>query len=445
VRDWEVREARTQLLLPQASASSSLSWQGSGEQQLGSITLGDLGLGGLPSYYFSSYRVGLSYQLSGATLLAPGRASAGRDVTRARIRMSESELVTRVTNGYLEVLRQQEGLYLAERQLESARLNLRLAQGRLEVGAVTPIDVGQAEVQVGRAEVGVLQAENALATGRMRLLQWMGVPVGQEVELSTSFDLTEPLWDVDELYELALRTNPSLEAGRRSLDEADIGVRIARSEYLPTVSLSAGISGFTREASSTSLQIAQAQGQIAGLVDRCVSTNDLYSRLADPLPPIDCAQFVFTDAQRQAIIDGNDQFPFAFQSSPPSASLTVSIPIFQGFRRQRQLEAARVQRDDARHQVREQELALRADLSIGLANVRTAYQSALLEDRNQSLAEQQVRLARERYQVGAITFVELMDAETVKVQADRDRIGAIFAYHDTVTTLEALVGATLRN
>ena len=53
---------------------------------------------------------------------------------------------------------------------------------------------------------------------------------------------------------------------------------------------------------------------------------------------------------------------------------------------------------------------MRADLAIGLENARTLYQSALLEERNRELAEQQLNLARERYQLGAITFVELVDA-----------------------------------
>jgi outer membrane protein TolC len=84
-------------------------------------------------------------------------------------------------------------------------------------------------------------------------------------------------------------------------------------------------------------------------------------------------------------------------------------------------------------------------LSIGLANVRTAYQSALLEERNRALSDQQLRLARERYQLGAITFVELIDAQTLLAAADRDRLFAVFAYHDSVTSLETLLGVSLRN
>jgi outer membrane protein len=442
--DWDVRQAYGQLL-PSASASSSVGWQGVGEQQFGTLTLGDLGFGDLPSYYSSSYRVGLSYSLSYATILGPSQAKARRRATRAGIRISEASLVSQVTSAYLEVLRQQEVIRSAEQQLENSRFNLRLAQGQLEVGQVTPIDVGLAEIQVGRSEVAVLQARNALATGQMRLLQQMGVSGDQGTELSTSFELTEPLWELPELLAMALDGNPTLQARSRSHEAARIGVKSARSAYLPTLSLSTGWSGFSREASNVDFQVAQAEAQVAGAVQNCASTNELYRRLADPLPPLDCTRFAFTDANRQAIEDQNDQFPFNFQRSPPNVSLTISVPIFQGLSRQRNLEAAKLQRDDLMHQVREQEIALEADIAVGLANVRTAYQSALLESRNRDLATRQLDLARERYRLNAITFVELVAAQTQLAAAQRDYTGAVFAYHDTVTNLEALVGTSLRN
>jgi outer membrane protein len=222
-------------------------------------------------------------------------------------------------------------------------------------------------------------------------------------------------------------------------------VSSARGSYFPSLSISSGWSGFTREASSTDFQIAQAQSQVAGTISQCVTTNDLYSRLDPPLPPLDCSRFRFTDAQRSAIVAQNDQFPFGFVSSPPTVSLQVSLPIFTGLSRQRNLEAARLQRDDLVEQVREQELALEADIAIGIATVRTAYESALLEERNRELAQQQLDFARERYQVGEITFVELVDAQTVLEQAEADRLAAVYAYHDLVTALEALVGTSLRD
>jgi outer membrane protein TolC len=278
----------------------------------------------------------------------------------------------------------------------------------------------------------------------MRLLQQMGVAVDQDVALSTTFALSEPTWTPDELYRQALEQNPTLQSRRHREHAAGIGVSQARGAYYPSISVSTGWSGFTREASNVDFHLAQAQGQVAGQVAQCAAVNELYRRLADPLPAQDCSVFAFTDAQRRAIIDRNNQFPFNFEQSPFSVSLGISIPIFQGLTRHRNLEAAKLQQQDFAQQVREQELALRADLSIALANARTAYQSALLEERNRRLAEQQLNLARERYQLGAITFVELVDAQTVFAQADRDGTAAVFAYHDTVTGLEALVGTSLR-
>lgn len=443
--DWNVRQAWGQLL-PSASASGGLSWQGSGETQLpGSLTLGDLGFTDQPSYYGSSYSLGLNYSLTWATILGPKQTKADRRSTLAGIGVAESNLVQQVTTAYVESLRQEDAVRIAEQQLENARFNLRLAQGQLEVGQVTPIDVGQAEVQVGRSEVNVLQTRNRYTTSRMRLLQLLGLPVDQDFETVTEFALTEPSWDLAQLSTMAVGGNPELQRRRSSFEAADIGVSSAWSQYMPSLNLSTGWSGFTREASSTAFQIAQQEAQIQSAISNCFFTNELYSRLANPLPAQDCSQYTFTDSDRNAIISGNDQFPFNFVGSPPSFRMTVSIPIFSGLSRQRNVEAARLQREDLSQQIREQELQVQADLAIGLENVRTAYQSALLEERNRELAEQQLNLARERYQLGAITFVELVDAQTLSAQADADRTVAVFAYHDAVTILEALVGASLRS
>jgi outer membrane protein len=445
--EWDVRAAYGQLL-PTLSAGSGLSWQGgSGQQLIGGLTQAQLGVGSQPSYYISSYSFRIGHQLSYSTLLEPSRARASRDATDAQVDAAAVTLQADVTRAYLEVLRQQEQVALARAQLERVRFDLRMAQGRAEVGAGTQLDVMQAELQVGRSEVALLQAENAEETARVRLFQLMGIDVSDapEVTLTTTFDLEQPSWQLDELYALALDRNPLLRAQRSNAEASAVGVKMARSAYYPSLSFSWGLSGFARQASNTDFLIAQARSSVANQVASCEFQNELYRRLADPLPAQDCTRFSFTDEMRSRVVEGNQAFPFDFTRQPPSASLSVSIPIFPGLSRERQLEAARLQRDDAEYQVREQELALRSDLAVGIGAVRTAYESALLEQRNQTVADEQLRLARERYQLGAITFIELVDAETVKVQADLQRLAAIYAYHDAVTSLEAVAGAPLRD
>jgi outer membrane protein len=443
IADWNIKAAYG-ALLPTASASSSLSWQGSGEQQFGSVTLSELGFRNQPSYYFSSYRLGLSYTVDGRVLLALPQAKADRDAQIAQGRSSEARTTFQVTQAYLDVMRQEEALILARQELERAEGNLRLAQGQLEVGSGTPLDTRQAEVAVGRARVSVLVSENAVRTGKYRLAQQMGMDPQSGFELATRFDLARPTWTEEELVELALEQNPGLRALRASRKAQDYSVKMAQSAYLPSLSLSASTSGFAREASDPDFLVAQAQGSIMGQKAQCEATNELYSRLADPLPPLDCSRYEFTEAQRQAIVAQNDAFPFDYVRQPPSASLSISIPIFQGLRRQREVESARVAEADLRYQIRNSELSLKADIASALANLETAYEAALIEEENQVWANEQLRLAQERYRLGLATFLELVEAETVKAGADRDRLAAIFSYHDALASLENVIGITLR-
>jgi outer membrane protein len=444
VAEWNVRAAYG-ALVPSASASGSLGWQGTGDQLLGgNLTLGDLGVGNQPNYYSSNYSLGFNYNLSGSTLLEPSRAKAQRRSTTAQVGLARVNLDAEVTRLYLDVLRQKEEVELVTQQLERARFNLRLAQGQSEVGQATAVDVTQAEIQVGRSEVSLLRTRNAVTTATFRLFQQLGVALRPEVELTTEFPVTEPVWSEDELLDMAYAGNPTLASRRHAREAARIGVRAARTSYLPSLSLSMGWSGFTREASSTDFPIAQARAQAESRIQSCQATNELYSRLADPLPLQDCSRFAFSDEQRTSIIQANDVFPFDFTQSPPTARLSISVPIFQGLSRQRQVEQAQAAMDDAEYQLREQELALRADVAINLAQVRTAFRSVELEERNQIFADDQLRLARERYRAGLIPFLDLVEAETVKVQADRDLLAAIYAFHDALTTLDAVVGGRLR-
>lgn len=442
--DWGVKAAYGRLL-PSASASAGLGWQGSGAQRIGNVTLQDLGVGEQPNYYSSNYSLGVGYSINGAVLYGLSAAKASRAQTEAAINQARLDLDTRVTLSYLDVLRQKEAVELTGQQLERARFNLRLVEGQAEVGSATGLAVNQAEVQAGRAEVALIQAENAVATATYRLLQTIGLRPSPAVALTTAFEVEVPIWNAADLLDMALSSNPVLQTRRFSRDVARDGVGSARSAYFPSLSMSLGWSGFTRQASNTDLLVAQAQASSASSFANCQNTNELYSRLADPLPSLDCSGLTFSDIQRQQIISGNDVFPFDFTGSPPSASLSISVPIFQGFARQQQVEAAQAQLGDSEYLLREQEIALQADVSIRLAQLETAHRSVELEERNQDYADEQLRLAREQYRVGLIPFLDLMEAETVKIQADRDRLNAIYAYHDALTNLEAVVGQSLRN
>src|SRR5688500_16393452 len=103
----------------------------------------------------------------------------------------------------------------------------------------------------------------------------------------------------------------------------------------------------------------------------------------------------------RAVLAGNNAVPFNYTRSPWALQATSRLPIFSGFSRERQVESAKVLRSDAELRLRAEELRLRAEATAAFDAVETARQTVALEERNRSVADDQLRLARERYRVGA--------------------------------------------
>ncbi|CAN5812830.1 hypothetical protein BH23GEM11_BH23GEM11_07690 [soil metagenome] len=442
--DWDVRAARGALVLPTLGLGSGISWQGAGEERIGGLTSGELGLGGQPSFLFSSYSLGVNYSVSAVSLRAPALARASPEPDRARGSRAETDLVLRVTQAYLDFARQDEALGLARRQLSRAEANLNLARGMEAVGSATPLEAMQADIQVGRAQVAMMEAEQGIRTSRLSLLRSIGLDQDRAIVPGAQLALGSIEWNEEELNRMALASSPDLEALRAGVAVARRRVSSARAGYLPSLSLQAGWSGFTRQSRDDGFILGQVERQAQQLVAQCEFQNEIYRRLAAPFPPQNCNQFLLTDKQRAGAIAQNRQFPLDFTRQPPQASISLSIPIFQGVERQRQVETARIEADNARLRLQELEYGLLSDIASLLASARTARALAELEERNVEVAEAQLRLARGEFEVGAGTFLQVAEAETVAAQADRDRLDAAFRFHETLARLEALVGTRLR-
>lgn len=446
VADWGVREAYG-LLLPGATASTSFQYQASGPARFGIFTGADLGVGATsPEYYSSSYQLGLNYGLSGSSLLAPTRAKAERRATVANINASEFALTANVVRRYLAVLRAQDGVTLAQQELERARDNRNLAEARVKVGLAIPMESKQAEVEQGRAEVSLLQAQNLVQTEKLRLMQQIGIEINHDVQLTSRFEVHDIPWTQEELVQQAMSAHPNLLAARASVEAGRAGVKMAKSAYLPSLSMSLGWSGFTREAGSTTQILQQARENARVNRLNCDFLNRIVAGLTQPIAgfPQQCPAAVLTREEERSIVSANDVFPFDYTRDPLGAAMTISLPIFQGFTRERNVEAAKAASLDAAHRARGEELRLRTEVATAYLNLRTAHQTVALETRNRELADEQLRLARERYRLGAASFLELQDAVTIKARADRAYLIAVYQFHESKAALEAAVGRNLR-
>jgi outer membrane protein len=207
-----------------------------------------------------------------------------------------------------------------------------------------------------------------------------------------------------------------------------------------------GFSGNAQEAVNPDFVVGRAEDQVAGQRSSCESQNALSARLTSPLPgyPRDCSTFVLTEEQRRAILASNNVFPFDFDKNPLSVGLQVSIPVFNGFARERQVAQANQAADDAEHDRRAEELRLRTAVTQAYDNLGAAYRIVQLEERNRALAEDQLQAEQRRYALGSVALLELLDAQTTLSTADQAWLTALYDFHWNLIRLEAAVGQPLR-
>jgi outer membrane protein len=251
--------------------------------------------------------------------------------------------------------------------------------------------------------------------------------------------------NLQELLSTARRANPALAAARSRESAAGLGVRQARTAYLPSLRLFTSISGYTSQETDIETSISGERNSAARGLSSCLGTDSLRVRAGLPSIATRCASdFTFTDADAALMRRENSKYPFDFTRDPITFSASLSVPIFNGFQREQRVQEAEASRNDARYNVRAQELRLSADVNSGYKNLLTAYRAVQIQTQNSQAAREALALAQERFRVGANTFVDLVQSRADFQRAESDRITAIYEFHRAFSTLESAVGRPLR-
>lgn len=389
-----------------------------------------------------SISANVSFSMTAVNQLRAQRASA--EAVEADIVAAEQNLRQQVTTQFVVARQAKARAALQDTLLATTRAQLDLARARLTVGSGTQLDVQRAEVANGQQRVASLTAHNQADIELLRLYQVMGVPPVAGTELVGALDVELPSQSVDELLEQARRANPILDAARQRERQATRSVSAARSAYLPSLTLSTNVSGFTQRFTDVNAFITQQQNGLLSTRSSCIRTEEVRAALNLSNTLAQCRAIAWTPAAEQAIRDDQGRYPFDFTRNPYGVSATVSLPIFNGFRRESDLQTATVQRRNAENAVRQEELRVATDVTAAYLTLTANKQTVDLQEENARTARTALQLAEERYKAGAINLVELIQSRTDFERAATDRINAIFEFQRAFAVLEGAVGRPLR-
>ena len=310
------------------------------------------------------------------TLFDSGRRQAEYQSALARQGVAEEEkariiqdLILSVHQGFYGVAAAMETLTVAAENLKRAKDHVRLAKERKEAGAVSRADVLRVQVEASNAKLDQVRAESLVRISKGSLNTIMGLPAERVLEIAPKIEDKDSPDSIDLLKALdqAVHNRPEIKAALKRIEAQQGGVEAARSAYGPKV---------------------RAEGSYGW-------------RDSNFLP--------------------NDQEWLA--------GITIEWPIFTGFSRKHRL--AKAKAEVFREEAEAKQLLLRVKQEVLSAHskLKETYQAVqttktLIQDAQESL-----RMARERYEVGAGTITDLLDAQTALARAQATQVEAEWDYH----------------
>lgn len=165
----------------------------------------------------------------------------------ARLAVSESEnsIQESLMQLYVQILYADEAVKVNEQTLEVSRATCERGRQLMEAGSLSRADLAQLEAQVSNDNYQLVTAQATLQDYRLQLKQLLELDGAYEMVLDLpelgDESVLSPLPLTDDVYRAALALRPEIESGKLDIEAADLGIKVARAGYMPTLSVTAGI------------------------------------------------------------------------------------------------------------------------------------------------------------------------------------------------------------
>lgn len=158
---------------------------------------------------------------------------------------SENTIEESITQIYVQILYAAEAVKVNEATLDVSRAECERARALLAAGSIARSDLAQLEAQVSTDKYQLVTAQATLQDYKLQLKQLLELDSEKEMTLYIPTlgdeNVLSPLPSKTDVYRSALTLRPEIEAGRLNVKASELDIDIARSGYIPTISLSAGI------------------------------------------------------------------------------------------------------------------------------------------------------------------------------------------------------------
>ncbi len=280
---------------------------------------------------------------------------------------------------YYAVLADNELSRVAGNRLRRADEQFGVARARVLAGEAISSDSLQLLLEVSRAGLGALRQDSSLTVSRLRLGRQIGLPgPADAAPMDTAPAAPLPL-SLDDAVAAMRAQGPDIEAARALERGADAALGAERAGYWPDVTV----------------------GATTGAYD-------------------------------------SQLFPSALRRS--QLAVTVSLPIWDGGRRELAVARARARRDVAQAQREDLERAAAQLMAEAYHGYETARAGMGLAQVGAAVAAENYRVQQARYREGATTILDLLEAQVALSEAEATLVQARYQTRLALAQIEALLG-----
>jgi len=299
----------------------------------------------------------------------------------AELETVDQGLISRVINAYLDVLQEQADVTFVLADKEATARQLEQAQRRFEVGLITITDVEEAQAALDQVNADEVVQRNDVAAALEALREITGESYRDLYGLSTRVPLAPPEPSAPEVWvQAALSNNPGVIASTLGADIARKDVEFEKADRLPTLDLQAAVSHNRNNRSDPK------------------SINDA------------------------------------------SVGVVLNVPLYQGGAIASRIREAAFRFEAAKENLEGDQREVVRRVQDAYRNVLAAISLIEAQDQARTSARSSLEATEAGYEVGTRTIVDVLDAQRVLFNAERNyQIGRI-AYIRNLVALEAAAG-----
>jgi len=348
---------------------------------------------------------------------------------------AKNDVALQVAQFYLSVLLAEESKEVLVEQAKVTKAQYDQTLKLIDAGVVAENSKYDLEAQMARDEENIVNAENSIALAYTNLKLAMNLDVSEEIVIEKVGNLevsgAEELATLDEVYQDATNSQPNILAAKLREKSAELGLKIAKGAFFPTLSFFGGIGTNYNSALTLPTRTKTVDGVIStGTVDL---TGEAVTVQGDPTE--------VPDPESAAPLAYFDQLAASFSGN---VGVSLSIPIFNQNRVRLGTQRAKLGIKIAQLATQQLETTLKSNIQRALTDVKAAAKRLKASEKSVIATRMSVQNTRKRYELGVVNSFELTSVQNTLIASESNLLQAKYDYRFKLAILDYYRGRPIK-